>query len=58
MSPKIGDEVRLIQPEIRGIIIDRRFDAEDNLEVKLRWEEGGESVERWIDADRVEGVAK
>ena len=61
MAFKIGDEIRLIQPEVRGVVVDRRFlDGEDDAEyeVLFRWAEGGQPVERWIDANKVEGVAK
>lgn len=61
MPFKIGDEIRLIQPEVRGVVVDRRFlDSENDAEyeVLFRWTEGGQSVERWIDANKVEGAAK
>lgn len=59
MAFKIGDEIRLVQPEVRGVVVDRRFldsEADDEYEVLFRWEEGGQKVERWIDASKVEGV--
>lgn len=59
MALKVGDEIRLIQPEVRGVVVDRRFldsDADDEYEILFRWEENGQKVERWIDASKVEGV--
>lgn len=56
MSIKTGAPVRLIQPEIRGVVLERRFSPSDELELLIQWDEGGQLVQRWIDADRVEEV--
>lgn len=55
---KIGDTVRFIQPEIRGEVLKRRFsnDGDGEPEVLVEWQENGEPIRRWIDADKVEVV--
>lgn len=57
MALKTGSTVRLIQPEIRGEVIERRISNDDELELLVEWQEDGQPVRRWIDADRVEEVA-
>jgi len=57
MALKTGAAVRLIQPEIRGEVIERRISNDDELELLVEWQEDGQPVRRWIDADRVEEVA-
>ena len=57
MAMKTGSAVRLIQPEIRGEIVERRISNDDELELLVEWQEGGQPVRRWIDADKVEEVA-
>ena len=57
MALKTGSTVRLIQPEIRGEVIERRISTDDELELLVEWQEDGQPVRRWIDADRVEEVA-
>lgn len=57
MTLKTGTTVRLIQPEIRGEVIERRISNDDELELLVEWQEDGQPVRRWIDADRVEEVA-
>lgn len=57
MALKTGSTVRLIQPEIRGEVIERRISNDDELELLVEWQEDGQSVRRWIDADRVQEVA-
>lgn len=56
MAMKTGSAVRLIQPEIRGEVIERRISKDDELELLVEWQEDGQPVRRWIDADRVEEV--
>lgn len=57
MSIRAGATVRLIQPELRGVVLERRIHPEtDELEVLVEFDEGGSPVRRWIDADRVEEV--
>lgn len=58
MAIKIGATVRLVQPEIRGQVVDRRISPEDELEILLEWQENSEPVRRWIDLDRVEEIAQ
>ena len=57
MALKTGSTVRLIQPEIRGEVIERRISNDDELELLVEWQEDGQPVRRWIDADKVEEVA-
>ena len=57
MALKTGAAVRLIQPELRGEIVERRISNDDELELLVEWQEDGQPVRRWIDADRVEEVA-
>jgi hypothetical protein len=56
MALKTGSAVRLIQPEIRGEVIERRITPNDELELLVEWIEDGEPVRRWMDADRLEEV--
>ena len=54
---KTGAKVRLIQPVIEGTVTQRRInEATDELELKVAWQEGDQTVERWMDADLVEEV--
>lgn len=55
MAIKTGTTVRLIQPEIRGEIVERRI-VNDEIELLIEWQEDGQPVRRWIDADNVEEV--
>ena len=50
MALKTGSTVRLIQPEIRGEVIERRISNDDELELLVEWQEDGQPVRRWIDA--------
>jgi len=57
MTIKAGAPVRLIQPELRGVVIERRINpATDELEALVEFDEGGQAVRRWIDTDRIEEV--
>jgi len=57
MTIKAGATVRLIQPELRGIVIERRINpATDELEALVEFDESGQPVRRWIDTDRIEEV--
>jgi hypothetical protein len=57
MTIKAGATVRLIQPELRGIVIERRINpATDELEALVEFDESGQAVRRWIDTDRIEEV--
>lgn len=55
---KTGTTARLIQPEIRGQIKERRINpTTDELELLLQWTDAaGNTVERWFDADQLEAV--
>ena len=56
---KNGTAVRLIQPEIRGVVTERRINKlTDELELKVEWTNAeGQPVSRWFDDDRLEAVA-
>lgn len=58
MALKTGSAVRLIQPEIRGEVIERRISNDDELELLVEWQEDGQPVRRWVDADQLEEVAQ
>lgn len=59
MTIKTGATVRLIQPELRGQIVERRINADsDELELLVEWAEDGQPVRRWVDADQLEEVAQ
>lgn len=55
---KAGSTVRLIQPEIKGQIKERRLNpATDELEALVVWTDAsGAQVERWFDLDQLEEV--
>lgn len=58
MPIKTGASVRLIQPELRGEVIERRINPQtDELEVLVEWQENGSPVRSWVDAEAVEEVA-
>lgn len=55
---KAGTEVRVKQPVIAGVVKARRINtATDELELLVAWDEDGQTVERWFDADLLEPVA-
>jgi len=57
MTIKAGATVRLIQPELRGVVLERRINpATDELEALVEFDESGQAVRRWIDTDRIEEV--
>lgn len=53
---KKGTLVRLIQPEIKGTVKDRRFNKGDEIELLVEWDDNGQVTERWFDADQLEEV--
>ena len=54
---KTGAKVRLKQPVIQGQVTARRInEATDELELKVAWQEDGQTVERWMDANLLEEV--
>jgi len=55
---KKGTTVRVVPPQpIQGTVVDRRINpATDELELLVAWEEAGQSVQRWFDADQLEEV--
>lgn len=56
---KAGTTVRLIQPEIKGQVKERRINpATDELELLVEWTDAeGQLVQRWFDADKLEVAA-
>lgn len=55
---KQGTTARLIVPEIKGTVIERRINPlTDELEVLLSWtEKDGQQTQRWFDATQLEAV--
>jgi hypothetical protein len=54
---KQGITVRLIQPEIQGLVKARRINPQtDELELLVEFKDGAETTERWFDADKLEAV--
>ena len=50
-----GSPARLIQPEIRGVVVERRFNRYDELEYLLEWiDADGSTQTRWFTADQLE----
>lgn len=56
---KAGTTVRLIQPEIKGQVTQRRINPmTDELELLVEWTDAdGQLVQRWFDADKLEVAA-
>ncbi len=56
---KAGTTVRLIQPEIKGQVKERRINpTTDELELLVEWTDAdGQIVQRWFDADHLEVAA-
>lgn len=56
---KAGTTVRLIQPEIKGQVQERRINpATDELELLVEWTDAdGQCVQRWFEADQLEVAA-
>ena len=56
---KQGTTVRLIQPEIKGQVQERRINpATDELELLVAWTDAeGQLVQRWFEADQLEVAA-
>lgn len=54
---KTGTTVRLIQPEIRGQVIERRISPDDEVEVLVAYTDGeGQTHQRWFPAAQLEAV--
>jgi hypothetical protein len=54
---KQGTTVRLIQPELSGVVKERRINPQtDELELLVEFKDGEETTQRWLDADRLEAV--
>jgi hypothetical protein len=53
---KAGDVVRPRAPVIVGVIKQRRFTPDDELEFLVEWVEDGEAHHRWYEAGQLELV--
>lgn len=54
---KTGTRVQLVQPVIEGTVTQRRINPEtDEIELLVQWDEGGQPVQRWFDADQLQPV--
>lgn len=51
---KKGTAVRHVVPQVTGTIIERRFDAADEMEYLVAITIGGEAHERWFKASEIE----
>lgn len=57
MPIKPGTPARLIQPEVKGVVKDARWDPKRNtFELLLEFTEGDQVTQRWFDADLLEAV--
>lgn len=59
MTIKTGATARLIQPEVRGRIVERRINPDtDEIELQLQWTDAaGETHARWFPESQLEEVA-
>ena len=55
---KKGSQARVVPPPpIVGQVVDRRINpTTDEEEMLLAWQENGQPVQRWFDADQLEEV--
>ena len=54
---KTGDTVRLIQPEIKGVVKARRIHPQtDELELLVEYADGEAPTQRWFDSHQLEAV--
>lgn len=58
MAIKKDSKVRLVQPVIEGVVLQRRLNDEDNTEVLVEWSSGGETQQRWFLESELEEVAQ
>lgn len=57
MNFKIGDQVKLIQPEYKGTVINATYDAVGGgMQALVETTEAGEVHQRWIKFDNLELV--
>lgn len=57
MAIKKGDTVRLIQPEIKGVVKERTVGDDDRIKVRVEWTEpSGETTSRWFHEDELEAA--
>lgn len=52
---KTGTKVRVVTPVIEGVIVERKI-VDDEVECKLEWQEGGETVHRWFAEGQLQAV--
>lgn len=54
---KTGSLVRVVPPAIEGVVVERRINpVTDELELLVEWDEGGQAVRRWFDADQLQAA--
>ena len=54
---KIGNEVRLVQPEILGVVVDTTYDKDtQTLRHLVEWGDAGAAQQRWFYEDQLEAV--
>ena len=57
MNFKIGDQVKLIQPEFKGTVVNATYDAVGgSMQALVEVTENGEVHQRWIKFDQLELV--
>lgn len=57
MAIEVGKTARLIQPEVKGEILDTQYNKESKeLEHLLVWEENGKPQQRWFPEKHLEVV--
>ena len=57
MAIKKGDTVRLIQPEIKGTVMERTVGDDDRIKVRVEWTEpSGETTSRWFHEEELEAA--
>ena len=56
-APESADTVRLIQPEIKGVVKERTVGDDDRIKVRVEWTEpSGETTSRWFHEDELEAA--
>lgn len=55
---KTGTHVRLVQPQIQGVVTERRInEATDAIDLLVQWTDAeGQPVSRWFTAEQLEEV--
>lgn len=59
MGIKTGATARLIQPEIKGTVLERRITPADDIELLLAWTDAdGTEHQRWFADEQLQEVAE